>query len=486
MSPKNCASLALLTLLGCNQHVFTVIDPVCHAERVELTPVQLGKPVDILLVVDNSASMCEEQASLAENFLDPDCPIDINNPDPAFINPTPQQVDELRADCGFIQILSLFEATDFRLGVITTDVSECDNAFLQAQSDQFAPLFGCFEDFPFPDRGKVPQVGCLQAPSTLERKFLAAGDEDLDVKFTSILDRVQTWGSSAERGFDATARFLAGETPHAACATDADDFLRDDARLAVVYLTDEDDCSHGDDFPDDTAGITCEEVQQVPSTNASDCYDRADELTPPQDFVDLIHAFKPAGDTKVAVIGGFGDDGAASCSQGAGDIDRACTPTFGGSNDPRNCSELDEDGDGEPDGVAVRATGLPCCEADAATRYEALADGFGGAGLRASICVDFRDTLIEIAEFIGRVEDVVLTQPPPEGAEIVVSVSRRGGGAELLPRIPDDATDPEAEDGFQYDGGTTLNFFGRSAPQPGDVVEVHYSTLPPGEDCADR
>jgi hypothetical protein len=479
------ALTGITSLVACNDHVFTVIEPICHAEELALAELDVGKPVDILIVVDNSGSMCEEQTALKQSFLDPNCPIqDLNNPPEADINPSPERVRELSENCGFIQILSLFEATDFRLGVITTDVSACDNSLQQANLDQFLP-FNCFGQT-FPNRGRHPQRGCLQPPDINGGpRYLQLGDQDIDVKFSNILDNVQTWGSGFERGLDATVSFLQGDVADASCANDVEDFIRDDARLAVIYLTDEDDCSHSvnDAFGDENVNITCNEgVQETFVGNAGNCYnvdndpDVADAFTNVSVYVDFLQQFKgSAGDVKVAVIGGAVEEpGGLRVAQGCSNVNNvpsgACTPSLGASNIPSRCG---------PDGEVQN-----CCEADGSTRYFDFADQFGQNGFVNSICTDFRSTMIGIAEFIGRVEDIVLKRPPPNPNEIIIRVTRNGENEpEFLSRIPDDEPNPDTQDGFQYDGNVTIRFFGGSAPQPGDQVSVHYASQAPGEPC---
>ena len=74
-SSKISISLALagsgLVMVACpNDHVFLPIPQCTTAVIEEATPAAITKAADILIVVDNSGSMCEEQENLVANFYD--------------------------------------------------------------------------------------------------------------------------------------------------------------------------------------------------------------------------------------------------------------------------------------------------------------------------------------------------------------------------------------------------------------------------------
>ena len=148
-------SIALAFFAGCNAYcnrrVFEQVEPTCDVTIANDVDIPAEKASDILIVIDNSGSMQEEQSRLAAAFINETaaCPINKNElkdfarckDDPSvpvcrFANPSPEVLeapapDGLR-DCGFIQVLSAFE-NDFRIGVITTDVGLCDNRLPGAQ-----------------------------------------------------------------------------------------------------------------------------------------------------------------------------------------------------------------------------------------------------------------------------------------------------------------------------------------------------------------
>ena len=108
VAPVVAVVAGLVLCGGCNRRVFEHVEPVCGP--TDIKDVALGdQKTDILVVIDNSGSMLEEQAEVARNFLsdDPACPIATSDlaafarcdddDAPAvcrFHNPTREQLDE--------------------------------------------------------------------------------------------------------------------------------------------------------------------------------------------------------------------------------------------------------------------------------------------------------------------------------------------------------------------------------------------------------
>jgi hypothetical protein len=459
-------ALAALSLLGCNRHVFEPRPRQCVQEQLATIALATAAPLDLLFVVDNSASMAEEQQALVEAFYDERCPFgtDASPGVPeAERNPTDERLAELGEVCGFVQLLATFDR-DVRVGVITTDVGQCDNRFGQAPAGW----------------GRRPQRGCLQAPDGAERRFLRSDDENLGGRFRDTLARVGVYGSSYERGLDAAALFLDPEAERApGCEDDLDDFLRQDAELALIFLTDEDDCSHGgppadfgDGFDDENVAGHCDaELEAPPTWDPQDCYARADELTSVAHYAEAFRAAKRGGgrdDVRVAVVGGAARVGGelvpGGCVATADGPDAACYPSLGLSN---------YDGPGQPchpETLAAAGIDEVCCEADGSDRYFALGEQLGADFRGDSLCApDFRRTLSATAAFLGRTDGLRLAEPPPNPAAIVVSVERADGTEEDIPRAPD-GEPADDDDGWRYEGDGVIRFVGPSAPGPGDVV----------------
>ncbi|MEL6178367.1 MAG: hypothetical protein AAFS10_05410, partial [Myxococcota bacterium] len=89
-----CVGVVCISLCcwGCNNHTVQPFTQNISASQDETVQAQGPNKVDILWVVDNSASMCEEQASLRDN-----------------INQVVQELDRVGAD--------------FQLAVVTTDMT---------------------------------------------------------------------------------------------------------------------------------------------------------------------------------------------------------------------------------------------------------------------------------------------------------------------------------------------------------------------------
>jgi len=459
---------------GCNRRVFEYVEPACGPTDIKDVALADQK-VDILVVVDNSGSMLEEQVEIARNVLNTDgaCPIpaealadfarcDDGDDRPAVCRyhfPSETMLADELKDCGFLQILAAFD-TDFRVGVITTDVGRCDNRIPERLGGEA--------------RGFRPQRGCLQRDPTGGRPFIARDDvndpdpavRDIGGRFRATLDDIRTWGSPSERGLDAVDLFFADDTDRdARCATDRDDFVRPDARLVLMFLTDEEDCSRIDDggpfsclasdtsctprfaeFGNDTCGA---DAQSHVRGAGSACYDDVDSLTPVSIYAERFRRLKAnPDDVTVAVIAGGvieGDDVVAGgCDIGADGRPVAdCTPLAG----------------------TERAACPDCCLADAGTRYFALAAALGGIG--DSICsANFKDTMIDIASFIGAVDVIRFSEPPADVALIVVQQ-----GDALVPRVSG-ATCDDRDGWILLDDGASLRLCGSARPGPGERLTV--------------
>jgi hypothetical protein len=177
------------------------------------TPRQCEK-MDIVFVVDNSGSMEEEQSNLGTNF-------------PMFAQ--------------LLQTYTVADGTplDFRIAVTTT----------ARDIDYTIDLGGGFGTFPQSEMG---ENGAFQNNCNYNKRWLDNTDADLGNKLACRAN-VGTSGSGIEMPLLMT-KWSLGE--RVADNTNAG-FLRDDALLAIVVLTDEDDASTTEDgFPMDLTGAT--------------------------------------------------------------------------------------------------------------------------------------------------------------------------------------------------------------------------------------
>ena len=511
-------SLSVMTTIvavssGCNRRVFVEVPPTCDSTLASDVEVPAEKAADILIVVDNSGSMLEEQARLAEAFINTSpgaCPIssaelkdfarcgDAEAPAVCrFASPTPEMLaarapDGL-ADCGFIQVLAAFE-NDFRIGVITTDVGVCDNRIPGSQGGD--------------EWGFRPQRGCLQPngpPGTLakiiSRKDLLDNDptnDEIGDRFIQTLVNIKTFGSAIERGLDATEEFLDPATPRPpACANDLSSFIRDDAKLLVIYLTDEEDCSRastigacaGDDCADacedpngcdifecpagktcepgrpEFAGETCDDkfLSHITGFPAAKCYTLEADLTPVSHYIGVLRSKKEnPSDVSVAVIaGGLADENGEI--QPAGCIfDAATRQSVGGCFESKGNSN-----NPSPDTCPPEKN---CCVADPGGRYYQLADGLNG--LKNTICVDsFGQTMIKIAVFLADVDSLKLAEKPADDKLVIVEkAARESTSFAAVPRINGTVCNG---DGWVLEAdGITVRFCGTARPGPGERIRV--------------
>ena len=209
----------------------------CQAEAPRIST----QKTDILFVIDNSGSMAEEQEAIAREL-------------PAFLS-------ELRQGGGVDQ--------DFRVGVITTSV------YLNARYDvNKPPTFEPYND----QAGRLQPVPDALGRPTAER-YLEMGDANLLARFERLVKQ-GTGGSGQETPFEAV-RLAVSEplttTPIAEGGNAG--FLRDGARLLVVLVTDEEDCSSMERPPP---------VSLTADTSRDLCSEQANLLTPVAEYVRLF------------------------------------------------------------------------------------------------------------------------------------------------------------------------------------------------------
>lgn len=184
-------------------------------------PIEPGEPeactkMDIVFVVDDSGSMSEEQSNLANNF-------------PLFFDVIDNYVNDNGA------------ALDYRIAVTTTG-RDIDYSM----------------KLPDPFGGEIPMSetgdnGAFRQECGMNRRWIERGDSGVKDTF-SCLAKVGTSGPSIEMPLYALEL---GFSERLSDGTNAD-FLREDALLAVVILTDEDDCSRTDNnfvLENDQCGI---------------------------------------------------------------------------------------------------------------------------------------------------------------------------------------------------------------------------------------
>ena len=226
-----------IALAGCNEHPLDGVDLDSTASRpfaVDLAP---KNKVDVIVVVDNSGSMGEEQANLAANFG------------------------------AFVQTLENGGA-DFRLAVITTDQGndfycgefETSPEYGNMQASSCRQRLEHFQNF---DGDDFSAAACtdiceldtldLRATALAEggaesvRPWLQAGGSDSNLP--GNVTATQAFSCMGPQGVDGCGYESPLEALRFALLRTQDEqedeygFLRDDAALAVIIVTDEADCS---------------------------------------------------------------------------------------------------------------------------------------------------------------------------------------------------------------------------------------------------
>ena len=276
-------ALALASLASCNQIEDTTLSPDMVTKRIML----LDK-LDVLLVIDNSTSTIDKQTLFAANF------VKLANALDAFPTGRP----------------------DLHVGIVSTTVDLGVDMSLMG--------VGC----PSPNLvadGRLqisPNAPACGAPTD---RFLADTKNDDGTRTTNytgtLADAVACTaqlgddGCGFESPLEAMKRALDGS--HAENAG----FLRDDADLAVIILTDEDDCSVADSslfsLPEQTVGpgdFRCQplasydcdpEIQaSEPGTYTNCTVKRTGYLHDPQEYVQFLATIKDPSQTFVGLIAG--------------------------------------------------------------------------------------------------------------------------------------------------------------------------------------
>lgn len=333
-------------------------DPVRAVEERKDIPVRPDTRIDLLFVVDDSSSMADEQASLAANVR------------------------------RFATVLENVEGglPDLHIGVVTTDLGGGGHPIAGCEGDgrDGALVRGDLVDGAF-----LEDVFDGEAPDRRRHNY----DGSLADALASMAD-VGAEGCELAQPLEAMRRALDDHPANAG-------FLRDDAFLMVVFLTDEDDCSvrpGGEahlarggsvSFRCVEEGIVCEDGPMRQAGEREGCRARGEpsHLERVQPYVDFLKGLTD-------------DPGQVIVATATGPLQ----PVI-----------VDEVLTGD---VAYDLALAPSCDGDAARatpafRLSSFADAFPQRSTRTSICnEDLSDLLVLIAERLA----VVLGNPCIEGA----------------------------------------------------------------------
>ncbi len=336
---------------------------------------QVGGDVDLLFLVDNSNSMREEQANLTANFADL-----IG----ALVIPPDQDADGA-TDWNAVRTL--------HIGVISTDmgtsgltITTCDEAERGddgvLQNLPAAEMAGCDATYP---KFLTFDADLGDAPDAVAPDF-------------ACIATLGTGGCGFEQQLFAVEKAL---TVHAAEGAANEGFLRADAVLAILMVTDEEDCSISDPSifsDDDTLG----------PLNLR-CFNNFEMVRPVDEFVDSILSVKPGHPERIVVsaITGVPPDLVQLTSDQLRSSDIMTTEDFDAIlDDPRMIETVDFSAAGGGNRL------VPSCDvpglgvAFPPRRIVELIrdiDSVGNNGLVQSICqADWSDSTRAISNLIGR------------------------------------------------------------------------------------
>ncbi len=200
--PSIAAVVALIALPSCIDREVASIEPRQSIEQIDSVDVFPNRDIDILFVIDNSNSMAAEQDSLAANF------------------------DR------FINVLNTIDGglPNVHIGVVSTDVGAGPYGISRCNGNG--------------DNGLLLTGGgaCSLAGNWIENIALADGSRQINYTNTlaetfSCIAKIGDQGCGFEQPLESMRRALNGTN------VENDGFLRPDAKLAVIIISDEDDCS---------------------------------------------------------------------------------------------------------------------------------------------------------------------------------------------------------------------------------------------------
>ncbi|MFH1436122.1 MAG: hypothetical protein ABIJ56_10445 [Pseudomonadota bacterium] len=237
-----------------------------EADTLDLPPASVLLAVDILVVIDNSGSMAEEQ----QRFLDAFPALVRNFVDPPVEAETGQRAHE--------------PVRSLHLGVVSTDMGVGGYDIPTCGRDPLKGDDGILQSTP---RG----AGCgASYPRFLSYEVAAGADPDLAAAEKAILDfaciaALGTDGCEWEQPLEAAHEALMS---HSLPGGVNEGFLRNDSILVVLFLTDEDDCSITE------TSIFNPEEWRYPVQLL--CYLHPYTLYPVDRYVEAFSALRPAGE----------------------------------------------------------------------------------------------------------------------------------------------------------------------------------------------
>lgn len=385
--------LLALTMVTCRQYPFRFQpDSAITGQTTEVT-IDRPSESDILFVIDSSGSMKTKQDNLKRNIS-------------LFIDTLATSVNK------------------FQIAVTTTDNTSCTDV----------------PPTPNPWDGKCGRLLSPDGTDPIIRRADFADNAALANRFRSTVDAVGVLGSPYEEGlksaFRAVSPDLAGPgKPNAG-------FVRPNAQLVIVILSDETDCSFSLDNPEDRAVFVGSSLQSGQS-----CYEFKDQLEPPSAWAQRITTVK--GRRRLVSVGvisaAVAVDGvlqSRECSVGSdGQPTDQCSCFF--DNPLAFCKYTKLKSPPASNTSPSTCADGNCCTSLGDERYFQFADAFVERE-KDSVCrAEYNETMFRLANIANR--DCFALDPPPANDDVSnVEIKRRRGDASapfvLVPRIqPEEA-----------------------------------------------
>ncbi|MBI5489091.1 MAG: hypothetical protein HY905_17280 [Deltaproteobacteria bacterium] len=342
------AFAGLIATLGCFDRDLTDIRPVTTT-GVTIQVEQVGViRVDIVVLVDNSGSMSQEQAALVQRFpelitelLDPP-------PDPETGRPSHPPVEDLN------------------IGVVSSDMGTAGHRVSTCSISDVGDN-GCFRNTPSP-----AVLDCEATyPAYLARNDTNAGvylPPDMAHDFACIAT-LGTQGCGFEQQFKAMRAAVTTDPDTGLCNMG---FLRPDALLALIWVTDEEDCSVRSDH-NEMFDPTRDDLGHLNIR----CFVHPEFVESVEDYVAAFRALKPMEDQDKIVLGmivGVPPD-APACIGNGDDLDGCLgVPAMTAQIDPTDPTSL------------VPSCNTSMGQAFPPRRFVAMAQAFGSSAIVDSIC----------------------------------------------------------------------------------------------------
>jgi len=349
------AALVVVTW-GCMDRKLTRIDPVTESYVIDVLHNVNFEGVDILVVVDNSGSMEAEQRMLETAF--------------------PELIRSILTGTDLEGNIVHPPLRNLHVGVISTDMGVAGYNIGTCDID---PLYG--------DDGILQNEPRLSDCDSGYPTFLSYAIGDEEEPDPAVVDKLSrdfgciavlgTEGCGFEQQLEAARKAL---TEHSAPGGANAGFLRGNTILAVLFVTDEEDCSAADPTLFDTDGL--------PYSLNLRCYYESGKLQAIERYVEAFRGLKakPDDDLVLGFIVGV-PPGEAACNGTGSEIGTCLTlPEMG--------ERVNAEGDlleyvcMYPPGCTPGRDGNCTSEAFPARRFVQLAQQFGANAVVSSICAD--------------------------------------------------------------------------------------------------